>query len=144
MGYQIATLETNIVQPPYEPKRCNRFLITFPEELNIPNYVVKTTGRPSCHFGDDESIKWNIMSFTFYDPISPSISQSLMENIRTKKIFETITCVLEMVDPVGTVVEKWKIEGKFLFFDFGELDYQSDDLIKIHADFKVLNVIYDF
>lgn len=140
MSIQIASLESNIKQPLYEPKRNNRFIVTFPEEFGIKNFVVKSLNRPTCHILEDYSISWNNISFVFYDPISPSTTQVLMENVRTKKIFQTINVLLEILDPVGIVVEKWNIKGKFKYFNFGELDYENDGLITILADFEVLEV----
>jgi len=45
---------------------------------------------------------------------------------------------LEMLDPTGVVVEKWKLEGTFLTsVDFGSLGYSDDKVVTINANLRM-------
>jgi hypothetical protein len=75
----------------YEPKRMNRFLITFPEHFNIPQWVVFETSRPNMTIKSKKilgfelfkKLVWSDMIITMRDPIGPSTSQSFMDLIHT-------------------------------------------------------------
>jgi hypothetical protein len=143
----------------YEPKRMNRFLITFPEHFNIPQWVVFDTSRPNMiikskkilGFELFKKIIWADMLITMSDPIGPSISQSLMDLIH-KSLYEKKQIIkdkfklkLEMLDPTGVVVEKWDLSDcEFKSIDFGKLSYQNDDIVKITLVIKLGKVILEF
>ena len=121
---------------PYEPKRANRFILRFPSSLGINEWYVESTSRPTITIKDIEipflntstyvagRFSWGTISVTFRDPIGPSASQALMEWVRL--CAESVTgrmgyaagykkdVDLEMLDPTGVVVERWKMEGCFL------------------------------
>jgi len=143
----------------YEPKRMNRFLITFPEHFNIPQWVVFETSRPNMTIKSKKilgvelfkKLVWSDMIITMRDPIGPSTSQSLMDlihkNLYEKKqiIKDKFNLKLEMLDPTGVVVEKWDFSDcEFKSIDFGELSYQNDDLVKITLVIKLGKVILEF
>jgi len=79
---------------PYEPKRVNRFILTFPSELGINEWYVESTARPKISIGSTPipflntefyvagRYTWNTISVTFRDPIGPSAAQALMEWVR--------------------------------------------------------------
>jgi len=143
----------------YEPKRMNRFLITFPEHFNIPQWVVFDTSRPNMiikskkilGFELFKKMIWADMLITMSDPIGPSTSQSLMDLIH-KSLYEKKQIIkdkfklkLEMLDPTGVVVEKWDLSDcEFKSIDFGELSYQNDDIVKITLVIKLGQVILEF
>ncbi|MEY2703077.1 MAG: Rhodothermus phage [Bacteroidota bacterium] len=139
---------------PYEPKRQNRFIVRFPSSLGINEWFVTTASRPKISINSVEipflntstfvagRFTWDAMDITFKDPIGPSAAQALMEWIRLHA--ESVTgrmgyaagykkdIELEMLDPVGVVVEKWVLQGCFITSgDFGSLDYSSDDIAEI-------------
>jgi hypothetical protein len=139
---------------PYEPKRKNRWLIRFPSELGIQEWWASTASRPTITqeakaipFINTETyvvgrFTWGTIDVTFRDPIGPSASQALMEWVRLHS--ESVTgrqgyaagykknVDLEMLDPTGVVVEKWRLEGTFISSaNFNNLDYSSDDLADI-------------
>ena len=139
---------------PYEPKRKNRFIMSFPSSLGINSWYVESTSRPNISITPTEipflntstyvagRFTWNTINVTFRDPIGPSASQALMEWVRLHA--ESVTgrmgyaagykkdIDLEMLDPTGVVVQKWILEGTQLNdADFGGLDYSSSDLADI-------------
>ena len=145
---------------PYEPKRKNRFILSFPSSLGINSWYVESTSRPNIQIGSTEipflntstyvagRFVWNTINVTFRDPIGPSASQALMEWVRLHS--ESVTgrmgyaagykkdLDLEMLDPTGVVVEKWILQGTFMTdLNFGDLDYSRDDLATIDASLRM-------
>jgi len=143
----------------YEPKRMNRFLITFPEHFNIPQWVVFETSRPNMTIKSKKilgvelfkKLVWSDMIITMRDPIGPSTSQSFMDLIH-KSLYEKKQIIkdkfnlkLEMLDPTGVVVEKWDFSDcEFKSIDFGELSYENDNCVKITSVIKLGQVILEF
>jgi hypothetical protein len=144
---------------PYEPKRENRFILTFPSTLGINSWYVLSTSRPKITINKVDipfintkryvagNFEWGTIGVTFIDPIGPSASQALMEWVRLHA--ESVTgrmgyaagykkdVTLEMLDPTGVAVEKWILQGCFLTdVDFQALNYASDGLQKIVATMR--------
>ena len=145
---------------PFEPKRKNRFILRFPSSLGINEWYVTSTSRPKAKINTTEipflntstyvagRFTWEEISVQFKDPIGPSASQALMEWFRLHA--ESVTgrmgyaagykknVDLEMLDPTGVVVEKWKLEGCFITdLNFNELDYSRDDLASITCSLRM-------
>lgn len=144
---------------PYEPKRVNRFILTFPSELGINEWYVESTSRPAITIGSTPipflnteryvagRYTWGEIPVTFRDPIGPSAAQALMEWVRLHA--ESVTgrmgyaagykkdVTLQMLDPTGVVVEKWVLIGCFLTkADFQALNYGQDGLATIQASLR--------
>lgn len=142
----------------YEPKRMNRFLITFPDYFNLPQWVVYETSRPSMKlitkkiFGFElsKSLQWDDLVVKLRDPIGPSTSQSLMDlihpDLKNKhKVKEKFTLQIEMLDPTGVVVEKWYLDNcEFKSIDFGGLSYNNDDIVTCTLTIKLKDVVLLF
>ena len=145
---------------PYEPKRKNRFILTFPSSLGINSWYVESTTRPKVTIKDVEipflntstyvagRFTWGTIQVKFRDPIGPSASQALMEWVRL--CAESVTgrmgyaagykknIDLEMLDPTGVVVEKWILEGSFLSdVNFDSLGYADDAIASISATIRM-------
>ena len=145
---------------PYEPKRQNRFIMRFPDELGINEWFVETASRPSITINKQEiqflntstyvagRFNWQPINVKFRDPIGPSAAQALMEWVRL--CAETVTgrmgyaagykkdVDLEMLDPTGVVVEKWLLQGCFLTsVNFDSLGYGSDTLASITTNIQM-------
>lgn len=56
----------------YEPKYSNRFVVTLPEDFNLPNFTVKSATLPFYNQG-----KWGTLDVSFTDLIAPSASKAL-------------------------------------------------------------------
>lgn len=144
---------------PYEPKRTNRFILTFPSELGINEWYVESTSRPAITIGSTPipflnteryvagRYTWGEIPVTFRDPIGPSAAQALMEWVRLHA--ESVTgrmgyaagykkdVTLQMLDPTGVVVEKWLLIDCFLTkADFQALNYGQDGLATIQASLR--------
>jgi len=145
---------------PYEPKRQNRFILSFDSTLGINEWFVESTSRPHITINPTEipflntstyvagRFTWGVINVTFRDPIGPSASQALMEWVRL--CAESVTgrmgyaagykknVEVSMLDPTGVVVEKWILEGTFLSdVNFNSLDYKSDSLATITASLRM-------
>jgi len=153
----------------YEPKTQFRYKFSFGGSgtSTIPSWIVKSAKRPSIAFNpmviDHINSKrkllgkgeWEDIDITFYDPITPSGAQSVITWIRQG--YESYTgragyasfykrdITLQMLGPVGDVVEEWTLKGAFISkCDWGALDYTSMDAIAeisttVTYDFAVLN-----
>ena len=145
---------------PYEPKRMNRFILSFPSELGINEWYVESTSRPAISIKSVDipflntkkyvagQYEWGEISVTFRDPIGPSAAQALMEWVRLHA--ESVTgrmgyaagykkdVYLEMLDPTGVVVEKWLLESCFITdLNFGDLAYDQDALANIDCSLRM-------
>ena len=142
----------------YEPKRKNRFILTFPSSLGINSWYVESASRPTIDIGKKEikflntetyvsgSFKWGEITVKLRDPIGPSASQAVMEWVRLHA--ESVTgrmgyaagykkdVDLEMLDPTGVAVEKWILQGCIITSaGFGNVSYTTEDLASI--DLKI-------
>jgi hypothetical protein len=147
----------------FEPKQANRFIMYI---YGVPSYMVKGVGAVSLtqgevalnHINVQRKVKgksvWNDVSFTLFDPITPSGAQSVMEWVRLHH--ESVTgrdgysdfykkeVTISTLGPVGDVVEEWRLRGAFcLSANFGDMDWSSDApaniSITIAMDYAILN-----
>lgn len=140
----------------FEPLRSNRWVMRFPSDLGISEWMLSKAKRPSIKQGSTEiqflntstwvagRYTWESIQVTFRDPIAPSASQALMEWIRL--ISESASgrqgyaagykrdVELEMLDPNGVSVQKWILKNAWISdCNFGDLDYSQDSLADITA-----------
>ena len=87
-------------------------------------------------------LEWDTISIGLYDPIAPSAAQRVMEWIRL--CYETLSgragyaafykkdFNLQLLDPVGAIVEEWAIKGAWITdATFGDLDMASADPVTV-------------
>jgi hypothetical protein len=147
----------------FEPKVQNRFIMYID---GIPSYLVKSVASPSFNAGEiildhintyrkvKGKVRWEDMSMTLYDPVTPSGAQSIMEWARLAH--ESVTgrdgysdfykkdLVLNVLGPVGDVVSEWIIKGAYAkTANFGAYDWSNDTAVSIDLtiamDYCVLN-----
>ena len=143
----------------YEPKRANRFILTFPTSLGINSWYVESTSRPSIKIESKDiaflntktyvagNFEWEEISVKFRDPIGPSASQALMEWVRLHA--ESVTgrmgyaagykkdVDLELLDPTGVAVEKWILQGCFITSaKCGDLGYDKTDIMTVDVSLR--------
>ena len=144
----------------YEPLRKNRWLMRFPSDLGIAEWMLSSASRPSVKQNSVEiqfmnhsryvagRYNWEPINVTFRDPVAPSASQALMEWIRLST--ESVTgrqgyamgykrdVELEMLDPTGVCVQKWILKGAWISTcNFNGLDYSQDGVADISATIVV-------
>lgn len=147
-----------------EYKRKNRWIL---EIDGIDVFLCKTAGRPSITFADvtidwiniqrkiSGKGSWSDISLTLYDALAPSAAQQVMEWVRLNVDYTTGRAnytdfykkdiVLKMLDPVGTVVERWDIIGAWPSdANFGDLDYAAGEPCEVALTLKYDYAILQF
>lgn len=148
----------------FEPKVQNRFIMYVD---GIPTYIIK--GVTGLGFEQGEIImnhiniyrkikgklRWNDVTLTLFDPITPSGAQAVMEWVRLHH--ESVTgrdgysdfykkdIVIDIVGPVGDIVSEWVLKGAFVKnAAFGDLNFDNDTAaqnitLTLGMDYCVLN-----
>ena len=149
---------------PFEPKLKNRYVMSID---GIPAYLIKTANRPSISFEEVElnhlNVKryvkgkatWETTEFTMYDPVVPSAAQAVMEWVRLSH--ESVTgrdgysdfykkdCSIQMLGPVGDIVEEWTLKGTWIkSANFGTLDQTSNEPVEIELSMRYDYAILQF
>ena len=147
----------------FEPKQQNRFIMYMD---GIPSYMVKGMGAVSVTQGTVElnhinvqrfvkgKTKWDAISLTLFDPITPSGAQSVMEWVRLHH--ESVTgrdgysdfykkdLTFNVIGPVGDIVSEWVVKGAIITTaTFGEYNWDNEGAVEIaltiQPDYCVLN-----
>ncbi len=146
----------------FEPLRKNRWLLRFPSDLGISEWMLASAARPTLDIGNTAipflntetyvagRYKWNAVNITLRDPIGPSASQAIMEWNRL--CVESVTgrmgyaagykrdVQLEMLDPNGVSVQLWILKNSWISnSNFGQLSYTEDSLADITC-----NLVMDY
>lgn len=160
----MAVLDPNeIFFTPFEPKQQNRFVLYVD---GFPSYLIKGIGGVSFTSGTVElnhiniqryvkgKTKWNTISLTLFDPITPSGAQAVMEWARLHH--ESVTgrdgysdfykkdLTVNILGPVGDIVSEWIIKGALITeSNFGDYNYDNEGAVEIsmtvQPDYCVLN-----
>ena len=161
----MAVLDSNeIFFTAFEPKVQNRFIMYVG---GIPSYTIK--GISSVGFSQEEimlnhinvyrkikgKLKWNDLTMTLFDPITPSGAQAVMGWVRLHH--ESVTgrdgysdfykkdVTIDVLGPVGDIVSEWIIKGAFIkAAEFGEYNWDNDTAaqnitVTLGMDYCVLN-----
>jgi hypothetical protein len=148
----------------FEPKVQNRFIMYVD---GIPAYIIKGVSGLGFEQGEiilnhintyrkvKGKLRWNDISLTLFDPITPSGAQAVMEWVRLHH--ESVTgrdgysdfykkdVVIDIVGPVGDIVSEWVIKGAFIKnVGFGDLNFDNDSTaqnitLSLGMDYCVLN-----
>jgi hypothetical protein len=140
----------------WEPKKAHQFIM---EIDGIPAYLIHSSAKPSIenneitldHMNVQRYVKgkskWSSISITLYDPIVPSAAQAVMDWVRLHH--ESATgrdgyssmykkeITLTQLSPLGEKIEEWILKGAFITSaKFGDLDWSSEDVVKISMDLR--------
>jgi hypothetical protein len=122
----------------FEPHRSDRFICIF-TGLEIASYVVKAICLPKV----SKDLKSGAMlSMTLYDPVAPSVAQSLY-----KAVFEEIEFDLDfkLVDPDGTITSHTLFPGtKVISYQQSQFCYGNDSLSCFHVQCQVTDMILKY
>jgi hypothetical protein len=148
----------------FEPKVQNRFIMYID---GIPAYIIKGVNGLGFEQGEivlnhinvyrkvKGKLRWNDVTLTLFDPITPSGAQAVMEWVRLHH--ESVTgrdgysdfykkdITLDIVGPVGDIVSEWVLKGAFVkTADFGELNFDNDSTaqnisLTLGMDYCILN-----
>ena len=148
----------------FEPKQANRFILYMD---GMPSYIIKGVSAVTLnqgivtlnHINVERKVKgksvWQDVTFTLFDPITPSGAQAVMEWVRLSH--ESVTgrdgysdfykkeLKINVLGPVGDIVSEWILKGAFITStNFGEYSWDSPDTainlqITVAIDYAVLN-----
>lgn len=160
----MAVLDPNeIFFTAFEPQVQNRFIMYID---GIPAYLIKKASAPGFDAGEivlnhinvyrklKGKVKWDDMTLSLYNPITPSGAQAVMEWARLAH--ESVTgrdgysdfykkdITLNALGPVGDIVGEWIIKGAYIKnAKFGEYDWSADQALELTMtlamDYCVLN-----
>ena len=161
----MAVLDPNeIFFTAFEPKQANRFIMYID---GIPAYEIKGVSNVNLtqgsvrlnHINVQRYVKgvttWGPITFTLFDPITPSGAQATMEWVRLHH--ESVTgrdgysdfykkdLTFDVLGPVGDIVSEWIIKGAMITtVNFGDYSWDTLDTavniqITCQPDYCVLN-----
>jgi len=161
----MAVLDPNeIFFTAFEPKQTNRFVMYMD---GFPTFMVKGISAVSLtqgvvelnHINVQRKVKgktvWNNVTFTLFDPITPSGAQAVMEWVRLHH--ESVTgrdgysdfykkdLTFNVLGPVGDVVSEWILKGALISnASFGDYSYDTVDqaveiTMEVAIDYAILN-----
>ena len=130
---------------PYEPMVRNPFLVSFPEELGIPDHLLKSTSRPTIRSNNFGLMEWDDIEFKFYDPIASSVQQTFFNLINNNELIHyRIEIKIKMLDPTGVVISEWEVNGFIKEINFADLSYDTDEITDCTLIFGVNYAILRF
>ena len=161
----MAILDSNdIFFSTYEPKIQNRFVMAI---QGIPAYIINKVTAVGFEQGEvllnhinvyrklRGKTKWNDVTVSLYDPITPSGAQAVMEWMRLHH--ESVTgrdgysdfykknVSIQVLGPVGDIISEWVLMGAFIkSANFGDYDYAAEGTpqmitMVLGMDYCVLN-----
>ena len=161
----MAVLDPNeIFFTAFEPKIPNRFIMYVD---GFPSYIIKAIS--AVGFDQSETVlnhinvyrkikgktRWNDITMTLFDPITPSGAQAVMEWVRLHH--ESVTgrdgysdfykkqIKIDILGPVVDIVSEWVIVGAFIkSATFGDYNWDTDNVainltVTLGMDYCVLN-----
>ena len=148
----------------FEPKQQNRFVMYVD---GFPSYLIKGVSAIELnqdvvnlnHINVRRNVKgksiWQPVTFTLFDPITPSGAQAVMEWVRLHH--ESVTgrdgysdfykkdLTFNVLGPVGDVVSEWILKGALITnAAFGDYSYDDESAAQeltmtVEIDYAVLN-----
>jgi hypothetical protein len=127
------------IQPSYELKLANRFIVKFPKEFDIQEWLIQSIETPKYIDGN-----WSNITIKFIDVIGKSSSIKIYNSLITKKI-DNFKIILEYLDPTGVVVSSADIfVEKVLSIDFDDLSYNDDKVVQPTIILKVKDFVINY
>jgi hypothetical protein len=121
-----------IVPIQYEPMRRNRFVVNFPDQMEIPTYLIREIERPRLVVESiDVGNGYMIPGQHRYEPIIVKFVEMIGQNITNKLIHHFVNLTrfdlyIEMIDPTGVTVETWSLMGCVIIDLNGDLLTNND------------------
>jgi len=151
-----------------EPKRAYRWTVYFgglseyiAKKVSKPSFTVTETAHTYLNhkFYYPGRVEWNTINLTVVDSVSPNASSEILQMIsaagykvpksagtakhtmsKAAAINRLKEVKIHQLKPDGTPMETWTLSGCWIKdVKFGELDYESDDMIEIELELR-----YDF
>lgn len=159
-------LDTNeMLGQVFEPILQHRFIMYID---GIPSFMIKsidgigfddgevTIDHINSYFKIRAKRRWNDLTVSLYNPVSPSGAQAVMEWARLQ--YETVTgrggyadfywkdLTFNAIDPAGSIVNEWIIKKAFIknVSSFGSFDWSADDYTTIQMTLGNSGMILSF
>lgn len=126
-------------QPAFEPLHSDLFVVTFPNQFNIPEFSVRSVTRPSVRMDARGLMRWNTIRIVLNNLIAPSISASVRDFVQYFEEHPTESMVvrIETFDRAGVVIERWAIHTRgFLNVNWSDLSYRNPDGAEIEIELQ--------
>lgn len=106
-----------------QPMKSNGYLLTI-KELDLPNWCYQNIVRP-----EKTKSGWGEMTIDVMNVVGENVSEKLSQLLNTSWFSENkLNLKLEMIDPIGNVIESWDYECKLLGYEYSPLSYGDDSL----------------
>lgn len=151
-----------------EPKRAYRWTVYFgglseyiAKKVSKPSFTVTETAHTYLNhkFYYPGRVEWNTINLTVVDSVAPNASGEILKMIEAAGYKTPVSSTaakhtmskaaaearlkevkIHQLKPNGDVMETWTLKGCWIKdVKFGELDYESDDMIEIELELR-----YDF
>ena len=151
--------------PNSEPKRAYRWTMHFGglpqwvlKKVSKPSFAVTETAHPYLNhkFYYPGRVEWNTVTCTLADPVQPDSARTIMNIIKASGYqhpetpHATVTMSkknavgqiggsisIEQLGPDGETIEKWELINPCIKdAKFGELDYESDDMVDVELEIR--------
>ena len=151
--------------PNSEPKRAYRWTMEFNgipqwllKKVTKPSFAVTETAHTYLNhkFFYPGRVEWNTINITLADPVTPDASKTIMDIIghagyhaptdstdtQTMSKSKAVAnfgnpLTINQLGPDNQVVERWELYNPWIKdVKFGELDYESDDMIDIELEIR--------
>lgn len=130
MSERKTTLGPNTIYTEFDPKQSNRWLVKFPEEFGLDEWMVKHV-TPIIY--NPEKRKWDDITITLWDAVHKSTSKRISKLIEDGRMYN-FNLKMIILDPVGENIEEFYFElCNITNIDFGVTDYEV-------SDFKVVTL----
>ena len=147
----------------YQPKQKHLWYLEIQD--GFPAYLIDSTKRPSRSTNqvvvDYINMKkyfagksqWSTFDISLIDAIIPSSAQAVTNWIKLQFDSTTGRCgyaeqykktlTLKLLGPAGDVVQEWQLIGCWVSnVDYGDLDWSSDQILKISLTLRFDNAIH--
>ena len=135
----------------YDPERLNRFLVRFPGEMELMEWLVSTFKKPSY---DLVNKRWDGPAKCRIRYVVPSDAKKWHPFMKDSEIIENFNefndkhykyIGFEELDPTGRAIHSTKYTNpKFTKIDFKEYDYNDDGFKEYEIEIGFDDVIEDF
>jgi hypothetical protein len=133
---------TNKVFSTFEPKVKNRFIITFPETLGLPSYIAKSITNIVYNA---ELEKWDLVTISLYNPISPSTEQSIFLNIIAPKLKVIDKITITQLGPIGDKVGEFVLVNSIVdIIDFDNYAWSNTEITNTNISLRPENIIINY
>lgn len=130
MSERKTTLGPNTIYTEFNPKQSNRWLLKFPKEFGLDEWMVKHV-TPIIY--NPEKRKWDDITITLWDAVHKSTSKCISKLIEDGRMYN-FNLKMIILNPIGENIEEFYFElCNITNIDFGVTDYEV-------SDFKVVTL----